>query len=71
MRTPSTVAKTSTRRMVALSALVVGTVYLALNRVLARLTGFGMLLDDVIEATLLTATTAAVLWLAVIRPLRR
>jgi diguanylate cyclase (GGDEF)-like protein len=64
------IAKSSSRQMVALTAVVVGVAYLVVDRLVAELTG-SALVDNAIEVTALVALTAVALWLLVIRPLRR
>jgi len=63
--------RTSTPRMVGVAALTVAAAYFSLDRIVAHLTGLSVLLDQLIEAGVLGAVAAAVLWIGVIRPLRR
>jgi diguanylate cyclase (GGDEF)-like protein len=67
----SGLSKTSTPRMVGAAALTVAAAFVSMDRLVADLTGLSLWVDQLIEAAALGAVAAAVLWIAVIRPLRR
>lgn len=62
---------TSTGRMVLMTFAVIAAVYVLLDRLVADLTGLSVAVDEAIEGVVLGSVAVAVLWLQVIRPLRR